>query len=222
MTSIRTPDDSEAGNHAQTFIDWTRLNANALAIGAVVVLVAGGSYWFYQRSQQLRDSQAEKALMNAKESMASGNVALAQSDLQKLRARWASTPAGISAAMLLAQIDYDTGKYQDGVSLLKQVEGESAAAPVRPTIVSLEGDGYAQMGKLADAAKAYEAAAAAAPYATEKSFQRAKAARTYQAAGDTSKARQIWSDLANDPKAEAMVSEARIRLGELSAQPAKR
>jgi len=222
MTSIRTPDDSEAGNRAQTFIDWTRLNSKALTVGAMIVVVAAAGYWFYQRSRQIQQANAEKALLTAKQSMSAGNLALAQSDLQKVYSRWGSTPAGVEAAMLLAQVDYDTGKFQDGISLLKQIEGASAASSLQPTIKSLEGDGYAQMGKLADAAKAYESAAAAAPYDTEKSFQKAKAGRTYQAAGDTTKARQIWSELANDPKAEAMVSEARIRLGELTAQPAKR
>ena len=46
---------------------------------------------------------------------------------------------------------------------------------------SLEGDGYAQMGKSADAAKAYEKAADATGYQNEKATQLAKAARAYQA-----------------------------------------
>jgi predicted negative regulator of RcsB-dependent stress response len=221
MTSIRPPADSDAASRAQTFIDWTRVNSTALTAGAVVVVVAAAGYWFYQRSRQIQEGNAQRALLTAEQSMSAGNVALAQSDLQKVYARWGSTSAGVEAAMLLAQIDYDTGKFQDGVSLLKKVEGLSAAAGAEPTIRSLEGDGYAQMGKLADAAKAYESAADATTYETEKSFQRAKAARTYQAAGDTAKARQIWAALVDDPKAQSIVAEARIRLGELSARAAK-
>src|SRR5436305_1392871 len=43
MTSIRTdPDDAPetatAADHAQTFVDWTRVNARALSIGAALVL----------------------------------------------------------------------------------------------------------------------------------------------------------------------------------------
>lgn len=221
MTAIRPPADSEAASRAQTFIDWTRLNSTVLTAGAVVVVVAAAGYWFFQRSRQIQEGNAQRALLTAEQSMSAGNVALAQSDLQKVYARWGSTAAGVEASMLLAQIDYDTGKFQDGVSLLKKVEGSSAASGVEPTIRSLEGDGYAQMGKLADAAKAYENSAAVTTYETEKSFQRAKAARTYQAAGDTAKARQIWAELATDPKAQSMVAEARIRLGELTARPAK-
>ena len=78
------------------------------------------------------------------------------------------------------------------------------------------------MGKLADAAKAYQSAADATDLENEKSFNASKAARAYQAAGDTAKARAIWTALLNDPKGQSMASEARVRLGELSAQPAKR
>jgi predicted negative regulator of RcsB-dependent stress response len=120
--------DSEAANRAQTFIDWTRVNSTALTAGAVIVVVAAAGYWFYQRSRQIQEGNAQRALLTAEQSMSAGNVALAQSDLQKVYARWGSTSAGVEAAMLLAQIDYDTGKFQDGVSLLKKVEGSSAAS----------------------------------------------------------------------------------------------
>ena len=90
--------------------------------------------------------------------------------------------------MLLAQIDFDAGKYQDGLTKLQKVAGVGAASQSQSTIESLEGDGYAQMGKMADAAKAYERAADATPYDIEKAFQHAKAARAYQSAGDAAKA----------------------------------
>ena len=91
---------------------------------------------------------------------------------------------------------------------------------MEPAIRSLEGDGYAQLGKLPDAAKHYSDAAEASPYKNEKAFYRAKAARAYQAAGDTAHAKAIWSDLATNPAAQSMATEARVRLGELNAQVA--
>ena len=78
------------------------------------------------------------------------------------------------------------------------------------------------MHKLADAGKKYEDAAAATNFETEKAYLMAKAARTYGDASDTSKARQIWERLLNDPKAKAVAGEARVRLGELTAQVAKK
>ena len=87
-------------------------------------------------------------------------------------------------------------------------------------MLALEGDGYAQLGKSAQAAKQYEAAAAATAYKNEKAFYLAKAGRAYQAGGDTANARKTWSALASDPDAKSMATEARVRLGELTAKVA--
>ena len=224
MTSTRpdTVAQSAAADRAQTFVDWTRINAKLLTTGAVVVAVAAAGYWFYLRSTQIQATNAERALLTAKQSMTAGNLPLAQKDLQNVYAKYASTSAGVQAAMLLAQIDFDGGKFQDGLAVLQKVAGSSAASGVQATILSLEGDGYAQMKKLAEAGKAYEDAAKATSFETERSFQLAKAARVYQAAGNTAKAKEIWTALLGDPKAQTMSAEARVRLGELSAQTAKR
>jgi predicted negative regulator of RcsB-dependent stress response len=224
MTSTRpdTVAQSAAADRAQTFLDWTRINAKLLSTGAVVVAAAAAGYWFYLRSTQIQAANAERALMTAKQSMTAGNMPLAQKDLQNVYAKYGSTSAGVQAAMLLAQIDFDSGKYQDGISLLEKVAGSSAASGVEATVLSLEGDGYAQMKKSGDAAKRYEDAAAATSFETEKAFQLAKAARAYGSGGDVAKAKAIWTRMLNDPSAQSMASEARVRLGELEAAPAKR
>ncbi|HEX8943925.1 MAG TPA: tetratricopeptide repeat protein [Gemmatimonadaceae bacterium] len=227
MTSTRTdpddaPDTISAAERAQTFLDWTRINATALTVGAAVIVVAAAGYWFYLRSQQIQSANAEKALSNAKQSMSAGNLTLAQSDLQKVYSRYESTVAGVEAAMLLAQIDFDGGKAQDGITMLEKLSGSSAASRMQSTILGLEGDGYMQLGKAAEAAKHYESAANATTFETERAFAKSKAARAYQIAGDTAKARQLWASLLNDPTAQAMATEARVRLGELTAQVAKK
>lgn len=220
MTS--TQPESAAADRAQTFIDWTRINSRALIAGAAIVVFAAVGYWFFMRSRQIQAANAEKALMQAKQSMSAGNLALAQSDLQKIYTRYGSTGAGVESAMLLAQLDFDSGKIQDGISRLEKVAGSSAASDNESTIRSLEGDGYAQMGKMAEAAKAYQSAADASGFENEKAFNTSKAARAFQAAGDTAKARAIWTALLNDPNGQSMAAEAKVRLGELSAATAKR
>jgi len=90
MTSVRTDPDAAAADRAQTFLDWTRINAKALTAGAIVVIVAAAGYWFYMRSRQIQSANAEKALMQAKQSLGAGNLALAQSDLQSVQDRIAN------------------------------------------------------------------------------------------------------------------------------------
>ncbi len=220
MTSPRTKADPDLADRAQTLLDWTRVNATALTAGAVVIVIVAAGYWFVMRSRQIRETNADKALTTAKQSLVAGNLALAQSDLQKVYSQYGNTLPGVEAAVSLAEIDYDSGKIQDGISLLEKVAGSGAASPVETSVRSLIGDGYMQMHKPADAAKAYESAAATTAYENEKASETAKAARAYQAAGDTAKARQIWTALANDPKAQALGAEARVRLGELTARVA--
>jgi len=67
-----------------------------------------------------------------------------------------------------------------------------------------------------------EDAAKATSFETERAFQLAKAARAYEAGGNATKAKEIWTSLMNDPKGQTMSAEARVRLGELNAAPAKR
>lgn len=218
---MTSPSKLSAEDRAQTFIDWTRLNSKALSIGFAIVVVAAAGLWFNQQRQRLQTNAAERALLQAKQSMSAGNLQLAQSDLQKVFSRYGKTSAGIEAAMLLSQIDYDQGKFQDGITRLQKIAGSSAAGSNESAILSLEGDGYSQAGKGGDAAKAYERAAAATSFENEKSFQLSKAARAYQAAGDTAKAREAWTALLNDPKAQTVAAEARVRIGELTAKPAR-
>ena len=208
-----------SSDRGRDLMDWFQINSRYIGIGAAIVAVAAAGYWFYLRSQQIKTVNAERSLMQAEQSLQSGNTALATSDLQRVVTRYKGTGAGTEAAMLLAQTNYNAGKYQDGVKVLEQVSGKAGGGEA--SLQSLIGDGNSQMGRQADAAKAYERAAAAAEFDTERAYYRAKAARSYASAGNANDAKRIWSQLASDDKAQAVAAEARVRLAELTARPAK-
>ena len=222
MTGIQADSPTSTSDRLQDLLDWARNNSKFWTIAAGVLVAAVLVYLFIGRLRLITNTNAERALNSAKQSLNSGNLPLAQSDLEKVYSRYGSTPAGVEAALLLAGLDYDAGKVQDGINVLEKTSGTGAAANVRSTILGLQGDGYAQLKKLGEAAKRYEAAAAATSFETEKAGLRAKAARTYQQAGDTANAHKLWADLATDPATITVAAEARVRLGELTAQPAKR
>ena len=222
MTGIQADSRPSTSDKLQELVDSARNNSTVWMVATGVLLAAVLVYLFIGRLRLITNNNAERALNSAKQSLNSGNLPLAQSDLEKVYSRYGSTPAGVEAALLLAGLDYDAGKVQDGINVLQKAAGSRAASSVQSTILGLEGDGYAQMRKLGEAAKQYEAAAAATQFETEKASLRAKAARTYQQAGDTAKAHKLWADLATDPATITVAAEARVRLGELTAQPAKR
>lgn len=199
-------------------MDWFQVNSKLLGGAAVVIAVFAAGYWFYLRSQQIKTVNAERALNQAEQSLQSGNTALATSDLQRVISRYSGTPAGTQAGMLLAQTDYSAKKYQDGIKALESVAPKAGLS--QAAVRSLIGDGYSEMGRSADAAKSYEQAAQSTEFPNEKTYYRAKAARSYTAAGDLAQAKKLWSELASSDKPTAVAAEARVRLAELEAKPA--
>jgi tetratricopeptide (TPR) repeat protein len=186
-------------------------------IGVLLIMVAGG-VWFYFRSQSLKSQRAEAAYEAAVQSVASGNIPLAQSDLKKAAARYAGTIGGTESAMALAKTYYQQGKYQDGITAL--ADPASSKGELQYEAILLTASGYESLNQWAKAAKAYETAAAAARFDADRASARAMAARAYQAGGDKTAATRIWTDLLTDPKG-TFTTEAKIRLGELAATPIK-
>jgi predicted negative regulator of RcsB-dependent stress response len=204
----------------QDFMDLIRANSRWVGIGAGIVLVVGLGWWVYTQSKLRKEQNAAQALFQAKQSMAAGNIVLAQSDLSKLVTRYGGTAGGAEGAMILAGIDYDQAKYQEGITVLENA-AKGAPSSMEVQLRSLIGDGYLSMKNAPSAAKEFERAAGLSTYQLEKANQRAKAARAYMAGGDSAKAREIWTELAKDDKTPTVAAEAKVRLGELTAKPAK-
>lgn len=204
-------------DRSQSFIDWFQINSRYVAMGAIVIVAAGIGYWLYIRTAQTKAQNAERALIAAKQSIQAGNPALAANDLQKLVTRWDGTRAAGEAAMLLAQMDYQQGKYQDGVKELQGMVDSRSAKGIRPDVYGLIGDGQAQQKQLEAAAKTYLQAADATEMAGEKALYKAKAARAYAAAGKLDEATKLWKEL-EDNTLQGVSAEAHVRLGELESK----
>jgi predicted negative regulator of RcsB-dependent stress response len=217
---MTNPELIDLDDESMELMDWVRANTRWLTIGAAVVVVGGGAYVVYSKSRAMKEQNAATQLFQAKQSLAAGNIVLAQSDLTKLINRYDGTSSGAEGAMMLAQIQYDQAKYQEGIAQLEKSIG-SAPGPLQVSMRTLIGDGYLALKNAPAAAKAYEQAAGMTDMPIEKAGQKARAARAYMAAGDTAKARTIWAELAADTKAPSVASEAKVRLGEMTAAVAK-
>lgn len=203
-----------------SFIDWIQANTRSVTIGAAIVLLGGAGYWFYVKSAEIKRANAERGLTQAKQSLSAGNQALASTDLQRVATRYKGTPAGVSAAMLLAQLNYDQDKYAEGIQVLAPYQSSSAAGASLPSVWALRGDGEISQGKAAEAAESYRKAADASAYDSEKALYHARSARALMLAGKPAEAKAIWERLVSDPSASIVRNEAEIRLGELAAQTA--
>ena len=208
---------------AESFLDWFHINSRLVTVGAVVVLAAVGGAWYYQTAKTQKLQNADRQLLLAKQSLAPGNanLPLAESDLRKVSDRYAGTPAGTEAGMLLAQLKLDKGDYQGAVTFLQELTGKVSTGPNAAAVRSLLGDAYAQLNKPAEAAAEYERAAGLTQMPNEKAFLLSKAGHAYMAADKRPEARRIWEGLATNQDSPGLAAEARVRLGELVASPAR-
>lgn len=213
MPAKARPDVEE---RVDSFVDWLELHSRQLMYGSIALLLIAGGFWFYRQSNAKQAQSASTALSESEAAIASGNLPLAQSGLEKVVQRYGSTPAGAQARVLLAQVHYEKGEYQQGMKELEPVTSDkdayTAAAALNLTAAGLE-----QSGKYPEAAATYQKAAERAPYKIDHDVYMASAARVLTTAGKTAEARKIWSALANDDQSTA-AAEARVRLGELEAK----
>jgi predicted negative regulator of RcsB-dependent stress response len=201
----------------ESLLDWFQLYSKQAAWAAVglVAILAGG--WFYMRSQDLKAERAEKAYFTAQRTVVSGNLPLAESDLRKMVSRYSGTPAAMEASLVLAQVMYEQGKFQEGVDELKKSEDKIGGSKEFGSAVHLVlAAGLEQLKKYADAAAQYEKAAKAARFDADRQRYESLAAAAYLDAGNKEKAKAMWTVLGADSKG-TVAGEARVRLGELTA-----
>jgi predicted negative regulator of RcsB-dependent stress response len=204
----------------ESLTDWMQTRYRELLIVVVVAIVLIGGLMLYRSALSTQAGQAQAALAGPEQSLASGNLPLAQADLKKLISRYNGTEAAAQAALLLTATYYDQKQYVEGLAVLNQTKTSGAAKPFAAAVESMIGDGYGLQGKYAQAAAHFAEAASRSSYPTEKARYRASAARADAKAGDTAAAVAIWTALAADTKS-GQSQEADLRLGELTAKPAK-
>ncbi len=196
---------------------WDRYKQH-LAWVLVALIVIGGAAWFYFRSAALKEQHAETAYETGLQSVQSGNIPLAESDLRKASTRYAGTNGGAEASMALAKLYYQQGKYQQGIDALTDAARKKGDLQYAAGI--LRGVGYEGLSKWDAAAQQYDQAARAARFPADANSAKAMEARAYQSGGNKAAAIKIWNDLLSDAKS-GFTAEAEVRLGELEAQPEK-
>jgi tetratricopeptide (TPR) repeat protein len=219
MTKTAAATHPHLDARSDTFFLWVQAHARQVAIAGVVVVALGLGVWLWRQSRAARERNAAIDLLNAAQIIQSGNLALAQSDLEKLVARYEGTNAAAQAAFELATIYYNQGQFDRGIALLEQLAQSSDDGLVKAMAENGIGAGYEAASKFADAATHYRRAADLTRLEDERDVYLANAARAYQAAGNKPEAIALWRRLTESEGSQA--AEARVRLGELTAEPAK-
>jgi len=206
-------DDSE------TFLEWIQGHSRefSFALLAIVAIALGG--WLYIEFGRTRTAKAEGLLAQAETTLSAQRLPEAQTQFQRLVDSYEGTPAAGQGLLRLAQVLYEQGKFQDGVTRLEGSFDEYASGPLAVSVRQLAAAGYEQLGKPADAAARYSEAAAKSGLGNERDGLNARAARAWADAGRKDEAIRIWKTLLAKT-GSPIANEARIRMGELSAGPA--
>lgn len=207
---------ASAQPRAESFVDWFHVNSRLVSIGAILVVGIAFGVWFVQRQALNESASADKQLLTAKQSLNSGNAPLAEADLKKVVDKYSSRPSGIEAGLLLAQLKLDRSDYAGAVTELRGLSAKVATGTGASAIRGLLGDAIAQSGKPAEAAVEYEKAGNLSAGPVEKDFWLSKAARAYTEGGKSADGRKLYEVLSSQQNNEAIATEARVRLGELS------
>jgi len=215
MTSSAKHYRTKSANRAEAAMEWLEIHSREAFWVALSAAVIAGGFWFYQKSKAAQVRNAYAALDEAEQALNSGNLPLAQSDLERMVKRYGTTEAGKVGTILLAQVHYQKGEYQAGVDALKAVS-TSDDQYFGASALSLAGAGLEQLRKYPEAAESYRLASTKAIYETDKAGYLAASARALGLAGKTAEAKALWTQLAADPTSP-FGGEARVRLGEMGA-----
>jgi predicted negative regulator of RcsB-dependent stress response len=198
---------------SDSFLDTMRRYQRQITIGAIVVAAAAGGGWLMIRSKQIKETRAGEALVDGESAFAAGNTELAQTELAKVITRYAGTSAGTQAVLLSAQISFEAGQVDAGMTSLTTA-GAKAPRHLRSAVLAMQAAGHALAGRPAESAAAYERAAEAAQFRAEAEQYQMEAAKQHVAAGNVAAAKALYTAIA-DREDAGNSGEARVRLGEL-------
>jgi predicted negative regulator of RcsB-dependent stress response len=213
MTSQTTESEFDFG-------EFFAKNQKVVTAAAATIVAIGLGYWFWAASSERKADRAEQAYAAAERSVYSGNPQLAKTDLERVVQRYANTTAGVRAAILLAKQHLKAEKPSDAIPVLRGAADQGAAKPFRTSIYALLGSAFEAENKFDSAAAAYRSAADATTLTAEKELQQASAARALAASGKKEEALELWRAIAAR-ETSPLAGEAKLRIAELSATPAK-
>jgi predicted negative regulator of RcsB-dependent stress response len=196
-------------------VEWINKNQRTLIVVAVVVVGSIAAIMYMRVAGARKENFANSLLSNARAVAASGNAALAITDLSDLVMSYRGTIAAEEGEVLLARLRLSEGQSEAAVQALQNYIARGPSDQFRAAAYGLLGGALEQTANFADAAEAYETAAAEAWYDFLSAQYLLDAGRALVEAGDSSRAIATYQRILDDLSETDMAMEARLRLGEL-------
>jgi tetratricopeptide (TPR) repeat protein len=186
-----------------------------LAGGAAVLLALIA--WGVTVSGKRKAEYSARALDEARAVAESGNLPLASSSLQKVIQSYAGTPAAEEAVITLNQVRLVNGQSELAVVNLREYLNGKHDPQYVAAANGLLGTALENAKRPAEAAAAYRAAADASPVDYLKADYLLDAGRAFRDGGKAAEARAVYQEVLDKYPKTAAVTEAQVRLAELTA-----
>jgi tetratricopeptide (TPR) repeat protein len=196
-------------------VQWIKGHKHAAAyLGGAAVIGAVLFVWNVM-STSTAERNASIRLDQARLAVESRNYPLAASELSQLVENYAGTRSAEEGTLLLAKVRLAQGQSQVTIDLLTKFAPDAGGA-YQAQAYGLLGAAYENVARPKEAAEAYERAAEAAefPFLSAQFFS--DAGRAWAAAGDTAKALAAYRAITTQLDSTSGVTEARVRIGELT------
>ena len=208
-------------DHTEDFLEWTKSHSRQLSFAVLTLLTVGILAYVIAASRTTKANNAVAELGRSELALERGDMQGAEAGLTQLVRRFKGTPAGTQGVLRLAQVLFEQGKFQEGVNHLEEAAKDNESGPFAVSVRQMAGAGYEGLGRPADAAARYLAAAEKSELNGERDLLRAQAARAFRLDGNKAEAIKIWQAIAEKPDSP-LINEARLRLGELTAEASGR
>jgi len=196
-------------------IAWSRAHQRITSWAGTLLVIGAILFVWTLSSNRRSEAIAGRQLQGARYAFENQNLPLAASELARVIENYSGTSAAAEGRLLLGQVRLLQGQPQQAVDLLGAF-APRAGGGFQAQAYGLLGAAYENLGKPREAADAYQTGADRARMDFLKAQMLADAGRAWVAAGDTTKALEAYRRIVKDLPKEGAVTEAKVRLGELT------
>jgi outer membrane protein assembly factor BamD (BamD/ComL family) len=213
VEATRKAAPTEAARTTSWFQDPKRRAVAAAVVAAAIALVI----WLVITSGRRKEQFASRVYSQALAAADQGNLPQASADLQRVIQTYSGTDAANEAVLALNQIRMTSGQSELAAVNLSEFVARKPAPRFAAPAYGLLGQAQENAKKFAEAAAAYEQAAANAGLGFVKASYLLNAGRAYRLAGKTQDAIRAYRTVVEKYPDAPAVNEAKVRLGEVAA-----
>ena len=191
-----------------------------LGIGGAVVLVVALAIWFTITAGRRKQAYAATALEQCRDAAAQANFGVAVQCYTKVASSFSGTTSAYEATLGIAQTHLVAGQNELAITGLMDFLRTNPPPEVAAPASSLLGTAYENIGKYPEAEAAYRKASDFATVEYLKANSLLDAGRAALLAKKVDEAKAIYNEIITKYAKSGAVTEAQVRLSELTAKAA--